>query len=69
MTTETPRLGYSINEASEATSMSKRTIWRLIADGKLKTVQVGRRVIITAKSLHTLMGEEMDTDDRRGGHV
>jgi hypothetical protein len=51
-----PRLGYSFNEANEASSLSRTTLWRLIRAGKLDTVKIGGRVIITAASLEKMMG-------------
>jgi hypothetical protein len=52
----TPRLGYSFNEASEGSSLSRTTLWRLIRAGKLNTVKVGARTIITAESFEKMMG-------------
>lgn len=36
-----PKLMYSIAEAELASSLSRATLYRLIAAGKLKTVQAG----------------------------
>ena len=40
---EVPKLLYSIAEAEIACSLSRATLYRLIAAGKLKTVQAGRK--------------------------
>jgi excisionase family DNA binding protein len=34
---------YSPRAAAEATDLSERTIWRLIADGKIKAVRLSAR--------------------------
>lgn len=52
------KLGYSIREACEATSLGKTTIYSHIAAGKLRTVRVGGRTIIPADSLHALLEGE-----------
>jgi excisionase family DNA binding protein len=54
----TPKLGFSIREACEATSLGKTTIYSHIAAGKLRTVRVGGRTIIPAASLHALIEGE-----------
>ncbi len=50
------RLGYSLKEAAQASSLSRRTLEYQIAQGKLEAVKVGRRTIIKAKSLEKLLG-------------
>jgi excisionase family DNA binding protein len=55
-TTEQPaKLGYSINQTIRATGLSRRTVWRLLASGKLTCVRVGRHTIIHAGSLKALL--------------
>lgn len=53
-----PKVGYSIREASQASSLSKSTIYNHIAAGRLRAVRVGGRTVIPAKSLHALIGGE-----------
>jgi len=50
MTTDTPtsRLAYSVNSFCEAVDISRTTFYQLIADGKLKTVKVGNKTLVTA---------------------
>jgi excisionase family DNA binding protein len=50
------RLGYSFKEAAAATSLSRRTLEYMIAQGRLDAVKVGRRTVIKAKSLESLIG-------------
>jgi excisionase family DNA binding protein len=52
------KLGYSIREACEATSLGKTTIYSHIAAGRLRTVRVGGRTIIPSASLHALFEGE-----------
>lgn len=49
------RLGYSKKEAVEATTLSLRSIDNLIANGKLKAMKSGSRVIISAESLENFI--------------
>jgi len=51
------RLGYSSAELEQATGLSHTTIWRLLRAGKLASVKIGSRRIITAASVEALMGE------------
>lgn len=51
----TPKLGYSIREACEATSIGKTTLYGHIAAGRLRTVRVGGRTIIPAEALRSLL--------------
>lgn len=55
---ETPKVGYSIRQAVQATSLSKSTIYNHIAAGRLRAVRVGGRTIIPADALRTLIDGE-----------
>jgi excisionase family DNA binding protein len=48
------KLGYSLKEASAATSLSRRKLEYLISEQKLDALKVGRRTIIKAHSLEKL---------------
>lgn len=53
------RLGYSIKEACMVSSLGRTTLYKHIANGKLKANRVGGRTIIPADALHALIaGEE-----------
>ncbi|WP_397583941.1 helix-turn-helix domain-containing protein [Sphingorhabdus sp.] len=54
----TPKLGYSIREACQASSLGRTTIYKAISTGRLRAVRVGGRTIIPAESLHTLIAGE-----------
>ena len=49
------KIGYSKREAAHITSLSARTIHDLIRSGVLKAINVGSRVVISAKSLERLI--------------
>jgi excisionase family DNA binding protein len=53
------KLGYSIREACEATSLGKTSIYNHIAAGRLKGIRVGGRTIIPADSLRALIAGEV----------
>lgn len=49
------KLGYSIREACEATSLGRTTLYNHIAAGRLRAIRIGGRTIIPTESLHDLM--------------
>ena len=49
--TESHRLTLSIAEAAEAVGVSQRTLERALADGRLASVQLGRRRLIRRAAL------------------
>ena len=53
-----PKLAYSILEASEASSLSKTTLYKHINAKRLEVVHVGGRTLIPADSLHALLAGE-----------
>ena len=54
----TERLSYSISEACRLTSLGRTLVYELIGSGRLETKKIGRRTLITAHSLHALVGCE-----------
>jgi len=48
------KIFYSVNEAAEATSLSRRTIYNLIQRQAIETRKIGTRTVIPAGSLHNL---------------
>jgi len=58
MKSDTPKLGYSIREACEASSLGRTSIYSFIASGRLRAVRVGGRTIIPAESLQALLAGE-----------
>lgn len=56
MNTYTTPLVYRINVAEAKLGVSRSTIYRLIKDGQLKLVKIGRRASgVTADSVHALL--------------
>jgi excisionase family DNA binding protein len=58
----TPKLGYSIREACQASSLGRTTIYKAISTGRLRAVRVGGRTIIPAEALHALIEGEARKD-------
>ena len=50
-------IATSINEAAKALSVGRTTIYALIKLGRLKTIKLGRRTLITADSVRRLVEE------------
>lgn len=57
-TTTLTRLGYSIREACEVSSLGRTTLYSHISSGRLKVTRVGGRTIVQAKALHALISGE-----------
>jgi len=52
------RMGFSVRDASRATSLSVSTLYELMAAGQLHYLKFGARRIIPAASLAALMGSK-----------
>ena len=52
--TAAPRLAYRIDEAAELAGVCPRTIYNLIAHGKLKTIKIGKCRRVPAGALKAL---------------
>lgn len=53
-----PKLSCSLSEAKFMTSLSRATLYRMIAAGTLKTVKVGGRRLVPMAELEKLCGPE-----------
>jgi excisionase family DNA binding protein len=51
------RLAMSIREAELASGLSRATLYRLIANGRLLTLKIGARRLVTVGALDALLGE------------
>jgi excisionase family DNA binding protein len=51
------RLAMSIREAELASGLSRATVYRLIANGRLLTLKIGARRLVTVGALDALLGE------------
>jgi predicted DNA-binding transcriptional regulator AlpA len=56
----TPKLGYSIRETMETTSLGRTKIYSLLSDPDcpLTAIKVGGRTIVTGESIKKLMSGE-----------
>lgn len=52
------KIGYSIREACELSSLGRTTIYGHIAAGRLRVTRLGRRTIIPAEALYALITGE-----------
>jgi len=53
----------SIPDAQRALGIGRSTAYRLIQKGRLETVKIGRRTLITMASIRALAGEPADQDN------
>jgi excisionase family DNA binding protein len=51
----TDPLAYRIDEAAEALRVTPATVYKWIAAGKLKSVKIGGRRLVSARALHALI--------------
>jgi len=51
-----PRFAYSLAESEALSGLSRSSLYRLIAAGKLKTVMQGRRRLVPAREIERLCG-------------
>ena len=61
-TNATPKLGYSIRVACQASSLGRTTIYNHIAAGRLRVTRVGGRTIIPAENLRALITGDVAAD-------
>lgn len=52
------RLAYTVDEAAEATTCSRATLYRALKDGRLTSRKIGSKTVIPASSLRRFVGEE-----------
>lgn len=48
-------LAYSIKEACRVSTLGRTRIYQLISEGRLETRKIGKRTLIPARSLHSLI--------------
>jgi excisionase family DNA binding protein len=54
------RLGFTVSEVAAMTGTARWTVYRWIEKGKLRAIKLGGRVLIPAKELRQLFGEEVE---------
>ena len=55
MNPQIPKRALSIREAAHACGLSRATLYRLLRDGKLSTVKIGRRRLVPVNALDALL--------------
>ncbi len=55
---EPQKIGYSIREACQASSLGRTTLYNHIAAGRLRATRIGGRTIIPADALYALVAGE-----------
>ena len=51
-------VAVSVSNAARALSLGRTTIYRLIGEGKLETIHIGRRNLIKTESIRRLINGE-----------
>ena len=51
----TPRLALNYKEAAKALSLTERTVWQLVRDGKLKANRIGRAVRVAVAEIERFL--------------
>jgi excisionase family DNA binding protein len=55
--TAVPKLALTIEEACQALTISRTTLYELLAEGRLRSVTAGRRRLIPLSELERLLAE------------
>ena len=56
------RVSYTVKEVAQALKVSSITIYRMVGDGRLKAVRIGRALRFTPVDLKAFLGEERYKD-------
>lgn len=48
-------ISYTVRQACQVTGLGKSTIYELVREGRLERIKVGRRALITDRSLRRLI--------------
>jgi excisionase family DNA binding protein len=57
MVSERQRLVYSICEAAHALNLSRATLYRLLAEGRIASIKIGSRRLVLRTSIDDLLRE------------
>jgi excisionase family DNA binding protein len=55
-------ISTSISEAARALSIGRTTIYKLIREGRLEIVKIGRRTLVKANSIRKLVEDKTNQD-------
>ena len=56
------KISYTIRNLAEVTGLSERSWWRLIREGRIATLRIGQRVLVTHAALLEFMAAHTNTD-------
>jgi excisionase family DNA binding protein len=69
-------IGVSIPQAAKMLGVSKKTFYPLIREGKVRTIKIGRRVLVSVQSLHEFVDGKTapcnsmeNSEESQGGSV
>lgn len=51
----TEPLVYTLEEAANALTLGRSTVWKLVRQGRLRVVRVGKRVLVPKKEIDRLL--------------
>ncbi len=54
-----PKLAYTVEEAGEALNMGKSQTFELIHEGRLKVVQLGRKILVPVAECQAFLEREL----------
>jgi excisionase family DNA binding protein len=52
------RVSYTVKEVAQALKVSPITIYRMVSDGRLKAVRIGKALRFTPADIKAFLGEE-----------
>ena len=59
------RLAYSVPEVAASLGVGKTTIYKLIGEGGLRVVKLGKRTLIPANDVHCLLAKPIGSNVER----
>lgn len=48
----------TISDTAKVLSLGRTSVYRLIADGRLQTLKIGRRTLVLVASIHRLVNQQ-----------
>jgi excisionase family DNA binding protein len=62
------RLTFSVEEVAQMLGLSRSATYEAIARGEIPSLRFGRRIVVTRRALHRLLGHGDLSIDRPSGH-
>lgn len=57
------KLAYNLGEAATALGVTYRAVYRMVRSGQIRSVRVGRRIIIPRSAIEELLGEKREATE------